>query len=326
MRRSRRRFWKSENDGDKRSAYETLYTCLVTLSKLMAPLTPFVAEEMYQNLVVAADPSAPDSVHLASFPVADTARIDKGLGQATQLVMKVVSMGRAARQKVQAKVRHPLAEVLFMPKTEAEGALLLPLADQVRDELNVKSVQVISNADAAKNLTVRLNGSVVGPKYTDKLPDLNKAFATTDKEAVIRSVLGGQPVNVGEFTLEAEDLDISPSQDSPYSGVLDGGYYVAIDTRMTPELKREGLARELVHNIQNMRRTADFDIAARIVVWYQCGEALQEVLTSETMGDYIRTETLAVRVEEGTPDADAHVETLKIEGMELTIGVKRAQA
>ena len=212
-----------------------------------------------------------------------------------------------------------------MPKTEAEGALLLPLADQVRDELNVKSVQVISNADAAKNLTVRLNGSVVGPKYTDKLPDLNKAFGTTDKEAVIRAVLGGQPVNVGEFTLEAEDLDISPSQDSPYSGVLDGGYYVAIDTRVTPELKQEGLARELVHNIQNMRRTADFDIADRIVVWYQCGEALQEVLTSETMGDYIRTETLAVRVEEGTPDADAHVETLKIEGMELTIGVKRAQ-
>ncbi len=325
VRRSRRRFWKSENDSDKRSAYQTLYTCLVTLSKIMAPLTPFVAEEMYQNLVVASDPTAPDSVHLASFPVADTTRIDKELGHATQLVMKVVSMGRAARQKVQAKVRQPLADVLILPKTVADGALLLPLADQVRDELNVKSMLVISNADAAKNLNVRLNGSVVGPKYTDKLPDLNKAFAKTDKEAVIKAVLGGQPVTVGEFTLDAEDLDISPSQDSPYAGVLDGGYYVAIDTRMTPELKQEGLARELVHNIQNMRRTADFDIADRIVVWYQCDAALQEVLTSEAMGEYIRTETLAVRVEEGTPDADAHVEALKIDGMELTIGVKRAQ-
>ena len=325
VRRSRRRFWKSENDGDKRSAYQTLYTCLVTLSKLMAPLTPFIAEEMYQNLVVASDPTAPDSVHLADFPKADTARIDKELGEATQLVMKVVSMGRAARQKVQAKVRQPLAEVLVMPKAAAEGALLLPLADQVRDELNVKTVQVIGDAEAAKNLVVRLNGSVVGPKYTDRLPALQKAFGTADKEAVIKAALTGQPVTVGEFTLDAEDLDISPSPDSPFAGVLDGGYYVAIDTRMTPELKQEGLARELVHNIQNMRRTADFDISDRIVVWYQCDAALQDVLTSESMGDYIRTETLAVRVEQGTPDADAHVETLKIEGMELTIGVKRAQ-
>ena len=324
VRRSRRRFWKSENDGDKRSAYQTLYTCLVTLSKLMAPLTPFVAEEMYQNLVVAADPSAPDSVHLASFPVADTARIDNELGEATQLVMKVVSMGRAARQKVQAKVRQPLADVLVMPKSTEEGTLLMPLADQVRDELNVKGVQVISDAEAAQHLAVRLNGSVVGPKYTDRLPDLNKAFATADKDAVIKAVLGNRPVTVGKFTLDAEDLDVSPSADSPYAGVLEGGYYVAIDTRLTPELKQEGLARELVHNIQNMRRTADFDIADRIVVWHQGDATLQAVLASEALGEYIRTETLAVRVEEGVPDADAHVETLKMDSMEITLGVKRA--
>jgi isoleucyl-tRNA synthetase len=325
VRRSRRRFWKSENDGDKRSAYQTLYTCLVTLSKLMAPLTPFVAEEMYQNLVVASDPSAPDSVHLASFPVADTARIDTGLADATQLVMKVVSMGRAARQKVQAKVRQPLATVLIMPRSSGEGALLMPLADQVRDELNVKTVQVIGADEAAQNLAARLNGSVVGPKYTDKLPTLNKAFATADKEAVIKAVLGGKPITVGEFTLDAEDLDISPSADSPYAGVLEGGYYVAIDTRLTPELKQEGLARELVHNIQNMRRTADFDIADRIVVWHQGDATLQAILASESLGEYIRSETLAVQVQDGTPDADAHVETLKMDGMELTVGIKRAQ-
>jgi len=325
VRRSRRRFWKSENDGDKRSAYQTLYTCLVTLSKLMAPLTPFVAEEMYQNLVVASDPSAPDSVHLASFPVANTARIDTGLADATQLVMKVVSMGRAARQKVQAKVRQPLATVLIMPRSSGEGALLMPLADQVRDELNVKTIQVIGADGAAQNVAVRLNGSVVGPKYTDRLPNLNKAFATADKEAVIKAVLGGKPIIVGEFTLDAEDLDISPSAGSPYAGVLEGGYYVAIDTRLTPELKQEGLARELVHNIQNMRRTADFDIADRIVVWHQGDATLQVILASESLGEYIRSETLAVQVQDGTPDADAHVETLKMDGMELTVGIKRAQ-
>ncbi|SVB83071.1 uncharacterized protein METZ01_LOCUS235925, partial [marine metagenome] len=269
VRRSRRRFWKSENDSDKHSAYQTLYTCLVTLSKLMAPLTPFLAEEMYQNLVVTANTSAPDSVHLSNFPIADQARIDKELGDATQLVMKVVSIGRAARQKVRAKVRQPLASVLVMTKTPGESALLLPLSDQVRDELNVKEVRVIAEAEASEYLAVRLNGSVVGPKYTDRLPAINKAFAIANKGDIIKSILGNQSITIGEFTLDAEDLNVSASPDSPYAGIWEGGYYVAIDTRLTPGLKQEGLARELVHGIQNMRRSADFDIADRILVWHQ---------------------------------------------------------
>ena len=324
VRRSRRRFWKSENDSDKRSAYQTLYTCLVTLSKLMAPLTPFLAEEMYQNLVLTSETSEPDSVHLSNFPVADPSRIDKELGEATRLVMKVVSIGRAARQKVKVKVRQPLASVLIMTKTPGESALLLTLSDQVRDELNVKEVRVIADTEASEHLTVRLNGSVVGPKYTDQLPAINKAFGTANKGDIVKAILGGQPITIGEFILDTEDLNVSPSPDSPYAGILEGGYYVAIDTRLTPTLKQEGLAREIVHSIQNMRRSADFDIADRIFVWHQSDSTLQNVFASKSLGEYIRTETLSMSLQDGLPDVDAHVETLNIEGMNLTIGIKRA--
>ncbi len=138
VRRSRRRFWKSENDVDKQSAYTTLYQCLVTLVKLLAPLTPFVAEELYQNLVRPFDKDAPESIHLTDYPLADLSQVDEKLSAAINLVVKVTSLGRAARAKSNLKVRQPLAKVLVKVRTEAEKASLEQMASQVLDELNVK--------------------------------------------------------------------------------------------------------------------------------------------------------------------------------------------
>ena len=324
VRRSRRRFWKSENDADKRSAYETLYTCLVTLSKLLAPLTPFVAEEMYQNLVASVDPDAPDSVHLAGFPQADPARIDRELAEAVQLVMRVVSMGRAARSKSRVKVRQPLSETLVMTKTAGEAAALESLVDQVREELNVKAVRAIDAAETAGLLQVRLNGSVVGPKYTDRLPDLQRAFAEADKAAIAGRMLAGETATVGAFELTAEDVEVAPATDGNVAGVLEGGYYVGIDTTLTPELRQEGLARELVHNIQNMRRSAGLDISDRIVITHDGDAELQALLGVGPLGDYVRGETLAVEASAGEPTEGDYSETLKVEGMELSVGIRRA--
>ncbi|GAI48552.1 unnamed protein product, partial [marine sediment metagenome] len=141
VRRSRRRFWKSENDADKLSAYNTLYHCLVTLSKLLAPFTPFLAEELYQNLVCSAFPEAPNSVHLTDFPVADINKIDKQLASDTQLVMKVSSLGRSARSKASIKVRQPLAEVIVSVREGREQKSLERLKSQVLEELNVKGLK-----------------------------------------------------------------------------------------------------------------------------------------------------------------------------------------
>ena len=194
VRRSRRRFWKSESDTDKLSAYNTLYHCLVTVSKLMAPFTPYIAEEMYQNLVCSVDKDAPLSVHLTDFPVADESRINRDLSADTQLAMKVCSLGRAARSQANVKVRQPLAQALVKVNSTRDRDGLVRLTPQILEELNVKTLA-----------------------FTDKVEELN----------------------MPEFCVGTE-----------------GEVSVAIPKEVTPELAEEGLAREIVHRLQTMRKTA----------------------------------------------------------------------
>ncbi|MDO8569048.1 MAG: isoleucine--tRNA ligase, partial [Dehalococcoidales bacterium] len=198
VRRSRRRFWKSENDTDKLSAYNTLYQCLVTLAKLIAPFTPFLAEELYQNLVRPVNANAPESVHLTDFPIADESQIHQQLADDNRLAMKISSMGRAARAKAGIKVRQPLAHVVVSVTSNREKEGLERLLPQVLDELNVKSLEFVGS----------------------------------------------------EVALERPGYLVSS----------EGGYTVAVPTQISAELEAEGTAREIVHRLQTMRRSAGFDI------------------------------------------------------------------
>ncbi|MBA7709456.1 hypothetical protein ES703_118374 [subsurface metagenome] len=257
VRRSRRRFWKSESDADKLSAYTTLYQCLVTLSKLLAPFTPFLAEELYQNLVCSAFPEAPDSVHLTDFPVADKGKIDQRLAADTRLAMKVSSLGRAARSRAGIKVRQPLAKVLVKVVSSKEREGLRRLMPQILDELNVKGL---------------------------------------------------------EFGDEAEF-------DKPgYSVNSEGGYMVAVPTEISPELAAEGMAREIVHRLQTMRRSAGFDIADYITTYYQGEAYVRQVM--EDFADYIKQETLSRELIEGTPEKGAFTESYKLGNYDILLGVK----
>ncbi len=275
VRRSRRRFWRSENDSDKLSGYVTLHTCLVTLSKLMAPLAPFVSEEIYQGLVRAVDPGAPDSVHLAQFPAADQSLVDEELMEATRLAMRVSSMGRGARSKAGIKVRQPLPRVVVKTRSESEGAILQHVQSQVLDELNVKTVD------------------------RDGESGIYQAAA---------AVLG----EASEGVVQVDGFWVA----------LDGGYMVAVDGTVTPELAEEGLAREIVHRIQNLRRAADFQVTDRIVTYYQAPEAIGSVM-SGNFADYIRQETLSEELVGGPPQDGAKTETSKVDGMEVTLGVRQ---
>ncbi len=275
VRRSRRRFWKSENDADKLSAYATLYTCLETLTRLMAPLAPFVAEEMYQNLVCAVNPSAADSVHLAPFPVADVSLLDQPLMEATRLAMKISSMGRGARSRAGLKVRQPLAQVLVKPRTSEEQKYFGWISPQVLDELNVKGYFLLDDSSDLYQQARRAAGD--------------------QAEAVV--AIDG------------------------YSVALEGGYMVAVDATVTPELAEEGLARELAHRIQNLRRDAKFELTDHIITYYQGPEEVGRVMDKHA--DYIRQETLTDRLVAGSPEEAAHAETQKVEGMEVVLGVKR---
>ena len=273
VRRSRRRFWRSENDADKLGAYATLYQCLTTVARLMAPLAPFVSEQMYRNLELRYRADAPDSVHLSAYPVADASLIDRPIMDATRLAIRVSSMGRAARSKAGLKVRQPLAEVVVATRTDAEMEYLAHVRPQILEELNIKDLRTADAGD---------------------LHAQAQELATDDGDAVV-SVAG-------------------------YSAALDSGYMVAVDARITPELADEGMARELAHRIQNLRKNARFEITDRIVTYYDGPDDVARVMTVH--GDYIKQETLSDDLLAPVPDDTAKSETAQIEGMEVTLGVR----
>ena len=259
VRRSRRRFWKSENDTDKLAAYTTLYECLVTLSRLLAPFIPFMAEEIYQNLVCTVFPEAPDSVHLADFPVADTSRIDQRLSVDTRMVVRVSSLGRAARSRAGIKVRQPLAKVIISLASEGERESLERLKPQLLDELNVKSLDFIDNIEG-----------------------LDKAGYVVSQE---------------------------------------GAYGVAIPTEISPELKAEGVAREIVHRLQTMRRSAGFDIADHIITYYQGEAYIKQVV--EAFAPYIKQETLSRRLVNEVPEEGVFTQSYRLGGFDILLGVEK---
>ncbi len=291
VRRSRRRFWKSENDEDKLSAYATLYTCLTALCKLIAPFTPFMAEEMYQNLVASVDPGAAGSVHLAPFPTADSTLVDQTLMDATRLAMRVSSMGRGARSRAGLKVRQPLSRVVVIPRNEGEERHIAEVRTQILEELNIKELEVApgsSDGDGGNGLYRRaLEAAGVGEGRADG-----------------GALQAASIVNV-----------------DPYWVSIEGGYMVAIDSTITPELADEGLARELVHRVQSLRRGAGFDITDRIVIYCQGPEPVRDV--GDRFADYIQQETLSEGMVYTEPADGAHAETQVLEGMEVVLGVKR---
>ena len=337
VRRSRRRFWKSENDEDKISAYATLYTCLTTLCKLLAPFMPFVAEEMYQNLVRSVaqghDNEVPESVHLASFPQASPDLIDESLMDATRLAMRISSMGRGARSKAGVKVRQPLSSIKVLLRSDIEKNSLVPMITQIIDEINVKSVAIAAAGGAEDNdfweWKVSPNLAKIGPKYGTVTQLIATALANLDPRGIALAidVDGWVQVPIPDETISAVQLgyeDVTVIKTAKKSGhveVQDGPYAVAVDITVTPELLEEGLARELVHRIQNLRRTGGFEITDRILTFYQGSHQVQDVM--QKFADYIQQETLSEELIEREPEEGAHTEKQKLEGMDVVLGVKK---
>jgi len=282
VRRSRRRFWKSENDADKLAAYTTLYRCLVILSQLLAPLTPFIAEELYQNLVRSVDPEAEESVHLTNFPVANEAKIDDKLANDVELARKISSLGRAARAKAGIKVRQPLGKGVVKVGCKEEKEALDRLATEIMEEINVKELVILSPS----------------------LP----VIPTEGKNLV--SLRAGSAKDLVEF----------PSEVSGYSVASDARYWVAVNTELPPDLMAEGMSREIVRYLQNMRRTAQFDIADHIITYYQAEEPVRRVMID--FGEYIKQETLSYELIDNLPPDTAYAEKHRISDSDVLLAVK----
>ena len=320
VRRSRKRFWKSENDTDKLAAYSTLYQCLVTLAKLLAPFTPFLAEELYQNLVRSFDKEAPESVHLTDYPIADISLIDKDLSDGTHLVMTVSSMGRSARSKASIKVRQPLANVRITVASRRDKAALERSADQIQDELNVKEVICIHGDISYR---IEPNRKQLRKRLGKDAERVAIAIENLTDEEVVKiagKMQKHEDVDIDGHNLSEQELSLVTNTPG-YVGIVSRGIAVEVATKITSELADEGLARELVHRIQFMRRSAGFDIADYIETYYQGGESIQRVMAN--FDSYIKQETLSQTLTENNPPEGAFSENHKIEGQGFTLAVKK---
>lgn len=335
VRLSRRRFWKGENDTEKQGAYATLYECLVTVAKLIAPSMPFLSDALYRNLVSEMDKSKPESVHLADWPTVNEALLNNAVLDEMELVQQLVSLGLAARNSAGMRVRQPLSKVEFALRDGANAAVLTKYAELIMTELNVKAVGTTTRETAQAMVSVRYDVKPyqrqLGKKYGKDLPAIQQAFADADQDFVrphAEAWLRGEnaQVQIGEQTFEIapEDVELKTARvvHEGFGVGEEGGVYAVVDTTLTDELVMEGMAREVVRRVQNLRKTADFNVEDKIVAVYTASEKL--ALAIERFNDYISAETLAESfMPNGEHGADFTVEAFEFDGEKLSVGVKR---
>jgi isoleucyl-tRNA synthetase len=284
IRRSRRRFWKSTNDGDKLSAYRTLRYVLVQLSKVAAPFTPFIAEEIYLNLKGESDP---ESVHLCDFPMANVAARDLELEKRMADVLSAVELGRRLRADNDLKVRQPLDSL------QIAGGNVDGLEELLEDELNVKSVKFIADETELCNVSYKANFKTLGKKCGPKMKAVAQAIASA------KSI----PFEVEGITITEDDVTITRSPKAGLVVASSGTIVVGLKTTLTPELIAEGNAREFVSTVQSMRKEADFDVVQRICLIVDSDDEMRKSIEQHL--DYVKNETLTVELEFNTFDGDA---------------------
>ena len=319
VRRSRERFWAKGMEQDKINAYMTLYTALVTVSKTAAPMIPFMCEDIYQNLVRNIDKTAPESVHLCSFPEVQESFIDKELEAYMDEVLKVVVFGRAARNTANIKNRQPIGKMFV----KAERSLPEFYQEIIEDELNVKSVEFTDDVRAFTSYTFKPQLRTVGPKYGKQLGNIKKALAEIDGNAAMDTLKEKEALtfdfNGEEVVLTEEDLLIDAAQVEGYVSEGDNTVMVVLDTNLTPELLEEGFVRELISKIQTMRKEAGFEVMNHIRVFAEGNEKISAIFAAH--GEEIRSEVLADEIVTG--QTGGYSKEWSINGEKVVLGVEK---
>ena len=297
VRRSRRRFWKTEGDIDKNAAYSTLYTCLTTLSRLIAPMTPFIADMLYRNLVADRVAGTPDSVHLTSWPKSNASLIDEDVMNQTRLAIRLASLGRSARAQSRLKVRQPLAEFVAEVRHNWEHFALAKIENVLKEELNVKSVRNAAEMGGLLGFEIKPNLRILGPKYGKQVGEIRNAIQAADANEIARASEAGEKISLDGFDLESDEVLIERVALDNYAVATDAGYAGAVLTEVSEELKAEGTAREVVRLIQNLRKTSGLEISDRINLWISCSNDVTDALMPHA--NYIAEETLAENLDLG---------------------------
>ena len=319
VRRSRERFWAKGMEQDKINAYMTLYTAIVTVAKVAAPMIPFMTEDIYQNLVRGLDANAPESIHLCDYPVADEALIDKALEANMEEVLKLVVMGRACRNTANIKNRQPIGKMFV----KSENVLPEFYQEIVEEELNVKALEFTDDVRSFTSYTFKPQLRTVGPKFGKILGGIKKELEAIDGNAAMDEInaTGELKLNVNgqEIALLKEDLLIDMKQMEGYVSGNEGGVTVVLDTNLTPELLEEGFVREIISKIQTMRKEADFEVTDKIKVYYEGTEKAEGIFAAHA--EEIGEEVLAIEVIKAAPAG--YVKEWNINGEKVTLGVEK---
>ncbi len=320
VRRSRERFWAKGMEQDKINAYMTLYTALVTVSKAAAPMIPFMAEDIYRNLVCSVDSSAPESVHLCDFPRADASMSDPELEKNMDAALKIVVMGRACRNSANIKNRQPIGTMFI----KAAGELPELFVNIIEEELNVKKAVFTEDISSFTDYTFKPQLRTVGPKYGKVLGQIQKALAELDGSKAMAELKSKGSITLdsvnADVVLCEEDLLITMTQQEGYVTESDNEVTVVLDTNLTPELIAEGFVRELISKIQTMRKEAGFEVMDQIHVFWQAGDAIAEIF--EKYGTQIQSEVLAVSISKDA--VKGYEKEWNINGEKVVLGVEKA--
>ncbi|MDE5717310.1 MAG: class I tRNA ligase family protein, partial [Lachnospiraceae bacterium] len=319
VRRSRERFWAKGMEQDKINAYMTLYTALVDICKCAAPMIPFMTEEIYRNLVCSIDKNAPESIHLCDFPTADEKMIDKALEDSMEEVLKIVVMGRAARNTANIKNRQPIGTMYVKAETVLDDFY----QEIIRDELNVKKIVFSDDVSAFTTYSFKPQLKTVGPKYGKQLGGIKAYLSAVDGSAAMETLKAQGKLTFDvdgmEVSLAEEDLLIDMAQKEGFVAEADNYVTVVLDTNLTEELIEEGFVFEIISKIQNMRKDADFDVMDRIKVSFNGNEKVAQIAAkNEAM---IAGKVLADSI--GAGESLAVSREWNVNGEKVTIGVEK---
>ena len=318
VRRCRERFWVQDMTQDKINAYMTLYTALVTIAKASAPMIPFMAEEIYLNLVRSLDETAPESIHLCEFPEVDETAIDSQLEANMDEVLKIVVLGRSARNGSAMKNRQPLGKM----SVKAENALDKFYVEIIEDELNIKSVEFTDDVSGFVSYSFKPQLKTLGPKFGKQLGEIRTALAEVDgakaKAELNETGTMTLTLSTGDIKLTEEDLLIDVKQMEGLYTVTDNGITVVLDTTLTPELVEEGFVREIISKIQTMRKDAGFEVMDNIIIGVAGNDKIAEIISKNSAE--ISTDVLATEITSAT---DGFVKDWNINGEKVTLSVKK---
>jgi len=324
VRRTRRRFWKSEMNDNKLAAYQTLYECLITVCKLTSPFAPFISEEIYQNLNSVTGKENHESIHLTDFPAAR--EINKELELKMEVAQKVVYLTRSMRAKSNLKVRQPLKKIMVVVENKNREALT-QMKDVILDEVNVKDMVLLENDQSIVNKSAKANFKSLGPKFGKKVQLIANEIKKLNSEEIAKLDSGEQLkilINKEEVTISPEDVEIVSSEIKGWFVESEGSVTVAIDTELDSSLIEEGLAREFVNRIQNMRKEAGFNVTDKISIKFMGSKIINKAIQSFT--DYVTAETLANKIVDAEKLNGGFTQEWKIGEHSCTIQIERLES